>query len=610
MRGNRLKAAAFFSELKRRNVMRAGAFYAAAVWALAQGLAQLLPLFGDYNWIARWFVIACIIGFPFWIAFTWFYELTPTGLKRESEIAPGDSIAQHTARKLDFWIFGVMAVAIVLLVTNTFVLHRDATSAAGVVNTKVFPAALAEVPNKSIAVLPFVNMGGDSKNDYFSDGITEEILNALAQIPGLKVAARTSAFQFNSKDADLRKVGRILGVATLLEGSVQREGDEVRITVRLVDTRSGYQVWSENYDRKLTNIFAIEDEISNAIASKLRVQLTGAGGQSLIAQQAIDPQAHDFYLRGLSLLAVRGAALRDAAAAFQNAVQIAPDYALAWGALAVTEALYPDYDLGSMQAANTRALLVAQRALKLDPNIALAYVAQGMVYKSRRQWPEADRAFRRALALAPGDVEVVDQYAQLLLTSGQFEPALREIERAQRLDPFSGVVGAVRAYILLMLHDYEAASVQIENTLAAHPTFLIARGNAMAIDIALQHYPEAGNQARVYAELIGISEEASALLGRGIADPTSRARAIQCLETSPACAPLRHNPMNYAKFLASLGASNDALGALEGYAAQRDSTHPEGLWWPVFDSLRDTPRFKSVMKLMGLPYTPKVLPGT
>ncbi len=610
MRGIRLKAAVFFSELKRRNVWRACAFYAAAVWALAQGLAQLLPLFGDYNWIARWFVIACIIGFPFWIAFAWFYEFTPNGLKRESEITEGDSIAHHTGRKLNFWIFGIMAVAIVLLVTNTFVRHRDATSTAEVADNKALAATLAKVPDKSVAVLPFVNMGGNPNNDYFSDGITEEILNALAQIPGLKVAARTSAFQFNSKDADLRKVGRILGVATLLEGSVQRDGNQVRITVRLVDTRSGYQMWSENYDRKLTHIFAIEDEISNAIAGKLRVQLTGGGGQSLVAQLPIDPQAHDFYLRGLTLLAVRGAGLRDAAAAFHGAVQIAPNYALAWGALAVTEALYPDYELGSMQAAHTHALFAAQRALKLDPDIALAYVAQGIVYKSRRQWPGADEAFRRALSLAPGDVEAVDQYAQLLLTAGQFEAALTEIERAQRLDPFSGVVGAVRAYILLILHDYEAASAQIENTLEAHPEFLIARGNAMAIEIALHHYSEAGNQARVYAELIGVSPEASALLGRGIADPTSRARALQCLEASPACAPLSRNPMNYAKFLAALGERDGALRALERYAVQRISTHPEGLWWPVFDSVRDDPRFKSVMKKMGLPYTPKHLPAT
>ncbi|MGH8279215.1 MAG: hypothetical protein ACRETQ_06585, partial [Gammaproteobacteria bacterium] len=157
--------------------------------------------------------------------------------------------------------------------------------------------------------------------------ITEEILNALAQIPDLKVAGRTSAFQFNSKDEDPRKVDETLGVANLLEGSVQKAGDEVRINVQLVDTRSGYQLWSEKYDRKLTNIFAIEDDISSAIAGKLRVQLTGGGGQALVAQRAVDPRAHDFYLRGLTVLAVRGPGLRDAVAAFQNAVKIDPKYA-------------------------------------------------------------------------------------------------------------------------------------------------------------------------------------------------------------------------------------------------------------------------------------------
>jgi TolB-like protein len=188
-------------------------------------------------------------------------------------------------------------------------------------------------------VLPFVNMSGDTKNDYFSDGITEEILDALAQLPNLKVAARTSAFAFKGKDEDLRKVGEVLDVATVMEGSVQQSGDEVRITAQLIDTRSGYHLWSEKYDRKLTSIFAVEDEISKAIADKLKVQMTGADGQSLVEQKPIDPLAHDFYLRGLTLLAARS--MSETVAAFQQAVAIDPDYAQAWAALAEAEVLLP-----------------------------------------------------------------------------------------------------------------------------------------------------------------------------------------------------------------------------------------------------------------------------
>src|SRR6185437_7731244 len=166
-------------------------------------------------------------------------------------------------------------------------------------------ALVVAIPAKSVAVLPFVNMSGDPKNEYFSDGITEEILDALAQLLNLKVAARTSAFAFKGKAEDLRKVGEVLDVATVLEGSVQQSGDEVRITAQLIDTRSGYHLWSEKYDRKLTSIFAVEDEISKTIADKLQVQLAAGSGSTLVAQKTIDPRAHDFYLRGLTLLAAR-----------------------------------------------------------------------------------------------------------------------------------------------------------------------------------------------------------------------------------------------------------------------------------------------------------------
>ncbi|HSE12417.1 MAG TPA: hypothetical protein VLB69_07270, partial [Rudaea sp.] len=278
----------FFSELKRRNVLRAGAFYAAAAWLLVQIATQVFPFFDVPNWAVRWVVIAAVIGFPFALAFAWFYELTPEGLKRESELGRSDATTRPTGKTLDRWIIAVLTLAVVLLLANTFVLRPDTRS-----------SDRQGATAKSIAVLPFVNMSGDPQNDYFSDGITDEILNALAQIPGLKVAARTSAFAFKGKAQDLRNVGEALGVANVLEGSVQRDGDDVRITAQLIDTRSGFHLWSQRYDRKLTNIFAVEDEISKAIADKLQLQLaaarTAGGGGTNVAQ------AHELYLRGLSL---------------------------------------------------------------------------------------------------------------------------------------------------------------------------------------------------------------------------------------------------------------------------------------------------------------------
>ena len=216
-------------------------------------------------------------------------------------------------------------------------------------------------------MLPFENLSDDKNTAYFSDGITEEILNALAQIPNLKVAARRSAFQFKGNDLDLHKIGQVLGVAHILEGSLQKAGDQVRINVQLVDVQNGLQAWSEKYDRKLDNVFAVEDEIAKAIASKLRVQLTGGAGQPLVADSTNNPQAHELYLRGLTLLAARGPGLLEARNSFQKAVKLDAGYAQAWGALAVTEFLLPSYGLDSFEDALPRGESAAQRALVTRP---------------------------------------------------------------------------------------------------------------------------------------------------------------------------------------------------------------------------------------------------
>jgi TolB-like protein/Tfp pilus assembly protein PilF len=488
-------------------------------------------------------------------------------------------------------------------------LHPDyaSSSAPRIASASANAQVIAAIPAKSIAVLPFVNMSGDPKNNYFSDGITEEILDALAQIPNLKVAARTSAFAFKGKAEDLRKVGEALDVATVLEGSVQRAGDEVRSTAQLVDTRSGYHLWSEKYDRKLTNIFAVEDEISKAIADKLQVQLAGGNGQTLVAQKAIDPRAHDFYLRGLTLLAARS--VSEAVNAFQQAVAIDPDYAQAWATLAEAQALLPAYGLDATQIANANSLKSAQRALALDPNVALAYVAQGMVYSNQMHWPEADRALRRALTLAPGDAEALNQYAQFLEGVGQLEPALVELDRALQRDPLSGTSAAIRAQLRFILHrdDTAATAAQIKAILAAHPESLFVHRSATLIYLLLHRYPEAETQARAAATLNGIDPEAKTLLVRGIADASQRTRAVQSLETSPANADLRHDAVLHAYFLIELSERDRALAVLDDGAANGTAV-PQLLWFPAFDPIRNDPRFKAALKKMGLPFVPQDLP--
>ena len=585
----------FFAELKRRNVIRAGVLYIGTVWALAQGISQLGPSIGAPGWATRWFLVSAAIGLPFFLAFAWFFEFTPEGLKLESQIDPANSITQHTSKKLDRWIIAVLALAVVLLLTDHFVSRREVDKTAP---TPAVPSVVA-TDDKSIAVLPFVNMSGDAANEYFSDGITEEILNALAQIPDLKVAARTSAFAFKGKEADLRKVGEVLDVATVLEGSVQRAGDAVRITAQLIDTRSGYHLWSEKYDRTLTNVFAIEDEISKAIADKLKVQL---GSAHVEAGTTANPQAHELYLRGLSLLAARGLGLRDAAVAFGKAVELDPRYAQAWGALAETEQLLPVYTGGDLDVGMARAESAAQRALSVDPDTASALVAIANVHEHRIEWAQAEKVFRRALILAPGDAEAVDQYAQFLAATGQLEPALLQIDRARQLDPLSAIVGVVRSTILMALHRDADAAAQLDPVLAAHPDFYPACMTSVFLSMGLERYADAEQQLRVVARHLGVDAEAKVVLLRGIADPGARTTALSSLDKAPANADIRGDSLLHAAFLTLLGEHDRALARLAVYAARQDAAAGVFLWTRTFDPLRSDPRYKAVLQKMNLPY--------
>jgi TolB-like protein/Tfp pilus assembly protein PilF len=582
----------FFAELKRRNVYKVAIAYIVGGWALSQGIAQVFPVFDVPNWVIRLIVLLIIIGFPVAVVLAWAFEITPEGIKRTEDV----NLADESAPKKHVWIY-VVAIGAALSISLFFLGRYTAGSKTGA-------GAPNEISSKSIAVLPFENLSDDKNTAYFSDGITEEILNALAQIPNLKVAARRSAFQFKGNDLDLRKIGQVLGVAHILEGSLQKAGDKVRINVQLVDVQNGLQAWSEKYDRKLDNVFAVEDEIAKAIATKLRVQLTGGAGQPLVVDSTNNPQAHELYLRGLTLLAARGPGLREASDLFQQAVKFDAGYAQAWGALAITELLLPAYGLDTFEATLPRGELAAQRALSLDPNTASAHIAVGLANTIRFRWPEADQALRRGLVLAPGDAEAVNQYAQFLGTVGQLEPSLREIERAQELDPLSPIIGVIRSGALSALRRDDAAEAQIKSVLKAHPEFQAAHNWAATQYIDRKMYPEAETDLRLLAKLTGQNEDAKALLARGMADPAQRVAAVNSLETSPENDNIRQDAIWYAFYLISLGERGGALDELEIYADKHNSGFTAWLWNRGFDPLRDDPRFKAVLAKLNLPYTP------
>ena len=596
-------------ELKRRNVIRMAGLYLVGAWLVVQVAGTLLPIFHTPDWVLQALVVLVAMGFVPALVFAWVFELTPQGLKRDEEVKPEESIAPQTARRMDRMIIAVLAVALAYFGFDKFMLapRREAAAVAAATQVKAPKVESAEAPvaagvsPKSVAVLPFVNMSGDPKNEFFSDGITEEILNALAQIADLKVAARTSAFAFKGKDLDLRHVGEVLAVAHVLEGSVQRNGDDVRITAQLIDTRTGFHLWSEKYDRKLTNIFAVEDEISKAIADKLQLQLAGARAPG--TGNTSDAQAHELYLRGLPLLAARGPGLRDAIAAFRRAVELDPKYAQAWGALAEAEQLLPSYTNGDLEAGMTRAETAAQQALSIDPDTVSALVAVANVHAHRMDWARSDATFRRALALAPGDVEGLNQYSQFLFLVGQHELALQQIDRARQLDPLSAIIQVVRATILMALHREADAVAGLEPVMSAHPDFYPVCMTAALLYVGLQRYNDAEAQLRTVARHLGVDADAKVLLVHGIADPAARAAALVSLDSAPANADLRSDPIVYGAFLAWLGDREHALDQLELFAARRNASAGGLIWTRSFDSIRGDPRFASLLKKMDLPFT-------
>jgi TolB-like protein/Tfp pilus assembly protein PilF len=567
--------AELFARLRQRKLVQWALAYVAFAFALLQGVDIVAQRFAWPASIERLLILALALGFCVALVLAWYH-------------------GERGAQKISGIELGILAV---LLAIGGGLLWRFERVAPA---TTAPEATTQVIASRSVAVLPFVNMSGDPRNEYFSDGVTEEILNALAQVPGLKVAARTSAFAFKGKDEDLREVGRVLGVATVLEGSVQRAGDEVRITPQLIDTRSGYHLWSEKYDRKLTNIFAVEDEISAAIARKLQVQWNR--GHDGAQRRPVDPRAHDLYLRGLTLFATRS--MPAAIDAFEQAVRIDPQDAAAWASLAETRAILPSYALVPISATNQAALDAADKALALDADLPLAHVARGIVFANQMRWPDADAAFRDALRVAPGDAEAIDQYAQFLYAVGQLRPALAEIERSLQRDPLSGPGGAIRAQLLFALHDEHAALSQMQRTLQAHPEGLLEHRIAVWVYVGQRDYVEAERQMRIASTLIGHDPDATAALIRGMADPALAPAAARSLQTSPALAALRRDAIVRALILAALRDREGALAALEDFARNGSSTTPQLLWYPIFDPIRQEPRFQAVLSKVGLPYAP------
>jgi TolB-like protein/cytochrome c-type biogenesis protein CcmH/NrfG len=437
----------FFEELKRRNVVRVGIAYLALSWLLTEVAGTLFPGFGIPDWAFRFVVIVLVLGFMPVLIFSWAYEMTPEGLKRESDVVRDPASEPRTARRLDLLTIGLIVVALGFIAVDRLWLgsgEKDMSEptldpAAG----SAKPAAAETfLPPDSIAVLPFANRSANPEDVFFVDGIHDDLLTYISQIGALKTISRTSVMKYRDSTLSIPKIAGELGVATVLEGGVQRAGEQVRINVQLIDARTDDHLWSQIYDRRLTaaNVFTIQSEIAEAIATALRATLTSEEQARIRSVPTENLQALEAYFLGKQHMALRRSAdLSRAGDYFDKAVELDPEFALAWVGLADTWILHRR-DL-SREESLTRSQSAAERALQLDPNLGEAYAADA----KRRDWQGdfvgAEAAFRRALQLTPNYAPAYQWYGQMLEDQpGRIDEALAMHRRATELDPQSAII--------------------------------------------------------------------------------------------------------------------------------------------------------------------------
>jgi TolB-like protein len=444
----------FFAELKRRNVLRAAAFYAASAWLLVQVATQVFPFFHIAEWVVRWIVVAAAIGFPFAMLFSWFYEWTPHGLQLESDIAPNESITRQTGRKLDRWIIAILASAVVLLLANQFVLHRDENKPAATA------AGATPIPGKSIAVLPFSDLSSKHDQESFSDGMAEEILNALARIKNLKVVGRASSFHYKGTDADLKTIGADLGVAHILQGSVRNQGEQLRITTTLLQTSNGVQEWSNTYDGKLADVFNLQESCARDIASQLKMVLGDNGQQRLVDKTTDNAEAYALFIEAQTMVNARvGDNLPRAIVKLEKVNTLDPKFARAWAKLAIAHAVLPQYVRGSDWPTNLNlSESAAQRAIALDPDDAEAYAALSYVAFSRRRYVEMVAPAARAVGLEPENFTANYWTADELAATGRSTETEVIIDQVLSRDPANALALYYKSMLRFLAGDNAAAT--------------------------------------------------------------------------------------------------------------------------------------------------------
>jgi TolB-like protein/Flp pilus assembly protein TadD len=608
-----------WSELKRRNVIRMAVLYVVAAWLLLQvadvGMSVLeLPV-----WTGKLIFLLLALGFPLVLIFSWLYELTPEGIKRESLVDRSESITPDTGRKLNILTSVLVVIGLVALGLDRLLPEKTPEPSAGTPAQSVEPAPVRQAAPReeasahdpeptdhaspqSVAVLPFVNMSDDKENEYFADGLAEEVLNLLAGIEGLNVAARTSSFTFKNTNLKLPDIARELNVGTVLEGSVRRAGNKVRVTAQLIKAHDGYHLWSETYDRELDDVFAIQSDIAAHVAEAMEATLLG--GEDVVEKQGTSsPEAYDAYLRGL-YLANQGSSdeiWQAAHEAFRAATELDPDFAPAWAGLGY--ALERLIGNGVMQPVEgwPRVREALARAEALDPDLPETLVLRANVAESvDYQWDEALELSRRAVELRPGDAGLLRHLSSIAARLGFADEAVRAVTRAVELDPLN-MVTATR------LTATYAEVRQFDNCLAAaRRAYEMDSQHAGARAMLAWCQLKLGDPGAALGTIEGVPLTWGPLLVQAIAN--ARLGRMEASRAAYGEMERRYGDAaayQLAGINAEWGNADAAFAWLDRAMEARDPGMSYVLGDDFMDPLRGDPRFRAVLERVGLAGFPR-----
>ncbi|MEO6263427.1 MAG: hypothetical protein ABIO58_00365 [Luteimonas sp.] len=597
------------AELKRRNVIRMAGLYLVGAWLIVQVAGTLLPMFEAPAWAARSIVIALGLGFVPAIIISWVFELTPKGLKRDADIAPGQLIAPQTARRMDRLIMVVLALALAYFGFDRLILapQREAALVTTATRSGAEQAAAQarEVETeKSIAVLPYDNRSGDHTQDYFADGLTDELTATLARISALKVIARTSAARFKGTDKSASVIGRELGVSALVTGSVLRAGGRVRYTAELVSVKTERVLWAESYERDERDILALQAEVAQAIAKAIEVRLSPDEAVRLASSRQVDPRAFDEYLRGRALWNQRSEpAVREALTHFQNATRIAPDFALGYAGMADSYIILGVHGYEPPREVIPAAKAAARHAIELDPGAGEPHASLGdILFHYDWDWAGSEREHEQAIKLALAYATAYQWSAEALLLTDDIDGAIARLRHARTLDPLSMIVRAQLAQTLALNGRRNEAIAELREALVLDPGFLQTRRELARQLLAAGRRDEALMEAR---RLVAASPDylpGLATLGLCLGR-TGHADEARALLTRLDDESKRHfvSSLELARVSAGLGDRDTTLRYLEQAVEAREGFLPFLAGDEEFDFLHGEPRFAAIVRKIGIP---------